>query len=223
MPSVYSTSCFENIAETIDDLHAHKMFALDCGYNPELIKQFYATLYVTGDPQNTKTWKFDYMIQGRVFHMTVDQFLAIINLPRFEGLPHKLHYLPAPTPAEFSTLMNPDVVGDHYPAEPKPRHLVFEAKAWFYILSKTLMPMLDVHDDSPIPNDVQLALLKLVHGHPFDFEDYFIRTLVSCADDHNSHKPYAPWLMAICNYSRDVPFPVSIFPKIFTPPIREVL
>src|SRR4051812_47660727 len=223
MPSVYSTSCLENVAETIDGLHAYKMFSLDCGYNPELIKQFYATLYVTCDPENSKTWKFDYMIQGQVFHMTVDQFLAIINLPRFEGLPHKLHDLPAPTPAEFSTIMNPDVVGDNYPTEPKPRHLVFEAKAWFYILSKTLMPMLDVHDNFPIPNDVQLALLKLVHGHPFDFEDYFLRTLVSCADDHNSHKPYAPWLMAICNYSRDVPFPISIYPKIFTPPVCKVL
>src|ERR1041385_1812539 len=29
--------------------------------------------------------------------------------------------------------------------------------------------------------------------------------------------------MAICNYSRDVPLPVSIYPKIFTPLVREVL
>src|SRR3954469_20017905 len=29
--------------------------------------------------------------------------------------------------------------------------------------------------------------------------------------------------MGICNYSRDVLFPVSIYPKIFTPPVREVL
>src|ERR1041385_520432 len=97
-------------------------------------------------------------------NLIVDQFLAIINLPRFEGLPHKIHDLPAPTPTEFSTLLNADVAGDHYLDEPKPRHLVFEAKAWFYILLKTLMPMLDVHDDFPIPHDVQLALLKLVHG-----------------------------------------------------------
>src|ERR1041385_7930171 len=85
------------------------------------------------------------------------------------------------------------------------------------------MPMLDVHDNFPIPNDVHLALMKLVQGHPFDFENYFIHTMVSCADDHNSHKPYAPWLMAICNYSQDVPFPVSIYPKIFTPTVRKVL
>ena len=125
------------------------------------------------------------MIQGKVFHMTVREFLAVLNWPRFEGLPHKLHDMPAPTPAEFSTPMNPDVVRDHYPTEPMPKRL-------FCILLKTLMPMLDVHDNFPIPNDVQLALMKLVHGHPFDFEDYFIRTMVSCADDHNSHKLYAP-------------------------------
>src|SRR3954468_10318572 len=106
---------------------------------------------------------------------------------------------------------------------PKPRHLIIEAKSWFYILSKTLMPMLDVHDDFIIPNEVQHAIMKLVNGLPFDFEDYFIRTMVSYADDHIALKPFTPWLMAICNYSRDVPFPVTIFPSIFTPPVREVL
>src|SRR4051812_37817916 len=38
MPSLYTTTCFRNIAETIDGLHAHRMFALGTGYNLELIK-----------------------------------------------------------------------------------------------------------------------------------------------------------------------------------------
>src|SRR4051812_6739565 len=85
------------------------------------------------------------------------------------------------------------------------------------------MPMLNVHDDFIIPNEVQHAIMKLVNGIPFDFEDYFIRTMESCADDHIVLKLFAPWFMTICNYSRDVPFPVTIFPSIFTPPVREVL
>src|SRR3954467_492666 len=161
MPSFYSVMAFQNLNQIIDDLHAHRMFALKDGYNPELIKQFYSTLYVSGHPRQPATWKFDYMIQGQVFHLTVDQILEIVNLPRFEGLPLKLHTLPPLTPAEFSTVMDPAVVRDGYPPVPMPKHLVFEEKAWFYILSKTLIPMLEVHDDFPIPMLAQHAIVKL--------------------------------------------------------------
>src|SRR4051812_34646885 len=48
------------------------------------------------------------------------------------------------------------------------------------------------------------------------------RTLVSCVDNPHSYKPYAPWIMALCNYSREAPFPASCHLKIFTP-LRDVL
>src|SRR4051812_26055146 len=102
-------------------------------------------------------------------------------------------------------------------------YLVFEAKAWFYILSKTLIPMLDVHDDFPIPNIAQHAIVKLVNDIPFDFEDCFIRTLVSSADNPHAFKPFAPCLMALCNYSLEEPFPAYCHPKLFLPPVRYVL
>ena len=79
------------------------MFAINAGFNPEVIKQFYATLYVSGNPRQPETWKFDYMIQGQDFHLTVDELLALINLPRFEGMPIKIHTLPPMTPAELSS------------------------------------------------------------------------------------------------------------------------
>src|SRR3954469_6485730 len=103
------------------------MFAINSGFNPELIKQFYSMLYVSGDHQNPSTWKFDFMIQGKDFHMTVDELLCLVNLPRFEGKPDKIHTLAPLTSAEFSVLMDPDVVGDAYPDESMPTHLIFEA------------------------------------------------------------------------------------------------
>ena len=162
------------------------------------------------------------MIQGQVFHLTVDQLLEIANLPRFEGLPHKLHTLPDLTLAEFSVVMEPEIVAEGYPPVSMPKHLVFEAKVWFYILSKTLTPMHKVHDDFPIPSLAQHAIVKLINRIPFDFEDYFIRPLVSCADNPHAYKPYSPWIMALCNYSREEPFPASCHPKIFKPPVRDV-
>ena len=65
-------AAFQNISQIIDELQAHRVFALPNGYNPELIKQFYSTLYVSGHPYQPATWKFDYMIQGQAFHLTGD-------------------------------------------------------------------------------------------------------------------------------------------------------
>jgi hypothetical protein len=223
MPSFYSVVAFQNISQIIDEMQAHRVFALPNGYNPELIKQFFSTLYVSGHHNQMESWQFNYMIQGQVFHLTVDQFLEIINLPRFEGLPAKIHSLPNLTPDEFSVVMKPEAISDGYPPAPMPKHLVFEAKAWFYILAKTLIPMKDVHDDYPIPSLVQHAIVKLFHGIPFDFEDCFLRILIPRADTPFARKPYAPWLMAVCNFSRDEPFPDSRHLKLFLPPVRPVL
>ena len=68
------------------------------------------------------------MIQRQDFHLTFDQVLALVDLPRLEGLPVKIHSLP-PLPAkEFLVIMDPKVVGDTFPEVPMLKHLVFEAK-----------------------------------------------------------------------------------------------
>src|SRR3954469_3344317 len=102
------------------------MFAINSGFNPELIKQFYSMLYVSGDHKDPSTWKFDFMIQGKDFHMSVDELLSVVNIPRFKGLPAKIHTLAPMPPAEFSTLMDPEVIGDVCPDVPMTKHLVFE-------------------------------------------------------------------------------------------------
>src|SRR4051812_35409756 len=149
------------------------------------------------------------------------QLLYVVNLPRFKGMPVKIHTLAPMPPAEFATLMDPEVIGDVCPDVPMPKHLVFEAKVWFHVLAETMIPRLNVHDEYHILAFVQHALMKLVHGVPFEY--CFIRILVSCGDDHTSLKPYAPWLMALCNFSRPEPFPSTMYPSIYTPPVRDVL
>lgn len=63
-PSMYATGCFQNITPTTNDFHVHRLFAANHSFNPELIKQFYASLYVSAHRKKPKVWKFDYMIQG---------------------------------------------------------------------------------------------------------------------------------------------------------------
>ena len=68
--------------ETIEAHNLTGLFPMETPFNSELIKQFYATLYVSGDPNDTNSWILEWMIQGHVFRMHSQEFMEIINIPR---------------------------------------------------------------------------------------------------------------------------------------------
>src|SRR3954469_17988349 len=148
MRSISSSTCFQNIMETIEAQNLTGLFAKETPFNSELIKQFCATLYVSGNPDDTTTWLLEWMIQGQVFQMKSKEFMEIVNIPRHTGDLAKVHVLPDPTDAKFASLLDPEVTGDHMPENIRPKHLVFISKAWFYILSQSLMPLSTASDES---------------------------------------------------------------------------
>jgi hypothetical protein len=163
------------------------------------------------------------MIQGEVFRMNSTEFMEIVNIPRHTGNAAQVHTLPELTNAEFASLCDPNVTGDHMPENIRPKHLIFISKAWFYILSQSLMPLSTASEESNIQHPVRHAILKLTHGYVFDFEDCFLRTMVQAAELVHQLKPYAPWLMPICNYGRPEDFVARHHPKLFTPPVRDTM
>ena len=82
---------------------------METPFNSELVKQFYATLYVSGNPNDTSSWILEWMIQGKVFRMHSDEFMDIVNIPRHTGKLAKVHLMPDPTEAEFASLLDPEV------------------------------------------------------------------------------------------------------------------
>src|SRR4051812_35734548 len=94
-------------------------------FNSELIKQFYATLYVSDNPDDTITWVLEWMIQGKVFRMNSQEFMEIVNIPRHTGELAKVHVLPDPTNVEFASLLDLEVTGDHMPENIRLKHLIF--------------------------------------------------------------------------------------------------
>src|SRR4051812_27872468 len=131
MRSLSSATCFQNIMETIEAQNLTGLFAMETPFNSELIKQFYATLDVSGNPDDTESWILKWMIQGQVFHMHLQEFMEIINIPRHTGELAKVHLLPDPTYAEFASLLDPKVIGDHMPENIRPKYLVFISNTWF--------------------------------------------------------------------------------------------
>jgi hypothetical protein len=109
------------------------------------------------------------------------------------------------------------------PENIRPKHLVFNSKTWFYILSNSLMPLSTANEESNILYPTRHALMKLSHGHVFDFEDCFLRYMVQAAELVHQLKPYAPWLQAICNHGRSEEFTAKHHPKLFCPPVRDTM
>ena len=163
MHTLYGADCFENVTATMDDLNLHKLFAMENSYNQELAKQLYVTLYISGERNDTSTWMLELMIQGKDFHLTAGQFLEIVDLPRYEADLPKLHILQAMTDGEFSTLLDPAVTGDAMSCIIMPKHLVFLAKTWFYILAKTILPQGGISDETPISSVMRHAITHLAH------------------------------------------------------------
>src|SRR3954470_10156322 len=115
MRSLSTATCFQNVSETIESQNLTRLFALSTPFNSELIKQFYATLYVSGDANVPSTWILEWMIQGQVFRMTSEEFLEIFNIPRHTGELEQIHMVPDLTEAEFTTLLDSEITADFIP------------------------------------------------------------------------------------------------------------
>ena len=148
MRSLSSATCFENIVDTIQSQNLLGLFASEATFNSELIKQFYATLYVSGEAKDAATWTLEWMIQGQVFRMSAAEFMDVVNIPRHTGQTDKIHLMADMTDGEFATLLDPEVTQDSIPENIQPKHLVFISKTCFYIPSKTLLPLSNPHEES---------------------------------------------------------------------------
>src|SRR4051812_7519196 len=89
-----------------------------------MIKQFYAILYVSGKENDTSSWTHEWMIQGQLFHLSLKEFMEIINIPRHTGQQDKIHLLHEMTDGEFATLLDPEVTEVYMPQNIQLKHLV---------------------------------------------------------------------------------------------------
>src|SRR4051812_36927530 len=87
----YTTDFFHNIVETINSQNLINMFSLYATFNSELIKQFYATLYVSGEANDTTTSISEWMIQVQVFSMSSQEFMELSIFPLQTGQKDKIH------------------------------------------------------------------------------------------------------------------------------------
>src|ERR1041385_8638899 len=115
MRSLSTATCFQNVAETIENQNLTRLFALSTPFNSELIKQFYATLYVSGDANEPSSWTLEWMIQGKIFRMSTVEVMEIVNILSHSGIQAQIHLEPDLTNEEFATLWDPEVPTSYIP------------------------------------------------------------------------------------------------------------
>lgn len=153
------------------------------------------------------------------------EFLDCLYFPRFETQDYetRMHHRPEVTDAEFHLLMDPAKVGDAIKSNPKPNDLKVNFKAYYYILCKTICPLVGPHSQGNINGVLRNTLYALSYGFVFDVEDLFIRLLVDAANEHLPPKCYAPSIQKLINIARQTKYLAKVVSMKFIPPMRDTL
>ena len=77
-------SCFNQILQDIEDFGLTHVFAYQHPWNREIILQFYATLYISGDESDSSKWIMEWMTEGKHIKLTSTYFVSHFHFPRFE-------------------------------------------------------------------------------------------------------------------------------------------
>ena len=173
--------CFHRIIDQLDQLHLKRFLRFNHGWNREIILQFYATLYVSGNLNDCSTWIFEWMTETEKITCSADQFIAMLHFPRFEfdkSQEHRLHFWDV-TKEQLHLLMEPTKVGDACPADHSPKNLTYENMILFCMMCNSLTP---VNRSEKIERQVRNTLQAISMGTPFDLEDLFLRNLASATE-----------------------------------------
>lgn len=85
IPLMKNLDCFNQVLQDIEDYQLAKVFTFKHPWNHECILQFYATLYVSGDNSDIKTWIMEWMTENHQVKCSVMEFLDFLHFPRYEA------------------------------------------------------------------------------------------------------------------------------------------
>jgi hypothetical protein len=213
--------CSLEVIERIENSFLKSFMRFRHGWNREVILQFYATLYISGDEGDMQTWLMEWITGKEKITCSVEKFLSFLNLPRseFDDInEYCLHHWDI-SPDQLHLLMDPVKVGDTC-IDSNPKNLSYINKAMFYVLCNTLTP---TNRPDHLQGIIAIALYVLSLEIRFDVPDLFITNLAYAADTPQALKPYAPWIMYAIEEITEKNFVCPHMTKAFIPPVIDTL
>ena len=101
------------------------------------------------------------------------------------------------------------------------KELLYVPRIVYRILTRRMSPIKGYDSsDEEIVGIMKNLLFNIIHGIPFNYHDFFMRTLANVALSPFELKPYAPWIMRFLrtrsslNYKADFQNHLSYLPPI---------
>jgi hypothetical protein len=86
-----SIGCFDQLLQNLEDFCLTNVFTFEHPWNREIILQFYATLYISGDESDSSKWIMEWMTEGQRIKCTSRDFVSHFHFPRFEHGDTEIH------------------------------------------------------------------------------------------------------------------------------------
>ena len=77
-------SSFDQLLQAVEAYCLTNVFSFEHPWNQEIILQFYATLYITGDASDNSKWITEWMTEGKCIKCYAGDFVSHFHFPRFE-------------------------------------------------------------------------------------------------------------------------------------------
>lgn len=195
IPAMWNIGCFNQLLQALDDFCLTKVFEFEHPWNREIILQFYATLYISGDESDSSKWIMEWMTEGKRIKCTSTDFVSHFHFPRFEHGDHEIrvHSIDVISDETFWCTMDPEKIRD-YSGPPRPEHLTFENQTLYHMLSYTICPLAGMNPDKSISDVLRNAIYAICERYIFDVEDMFLHILKDSAQYPFCIKVFAPWI-----------------------------
>jgi hypothetical protein len=153
-------------------------------------------VHFSGDLDDIHSWVLDWMSADTHLKAPADELLRAFPI-ELSPQDAKLAYHEPELPNEMmQVLMKPLAPGE----EPRTSFLVkdflYVPKTVYKILAKTICSIKGHNSDTDeVVGVMKNLLFYIIHGVPFNIQEFFMRTLITYAQTPFELKPYAPWIM----------------------------
>ena len=191
--------CFNEILQVIEDYGLTHVLGYQHPWNKEIILQFYATLYISGDESDSTKWIMESVTKGKRIKCSAMDFVSHFDFPRFEHgkTEIRVHNIDAISDEDFRCTMDEEKTHDNGP--PLPEHLTFDNQTLYHIL--TYMSAGWMNTNNTISDVLRNTIHAISQGFIFNVEDMFLRILKDSSQFPFTVKVFAPWIQKVIDHA----------------------
>ncbi|KAI4988326.1 hypothetical protein ZWY2020_029956 [Hordeum vulgare] len=187
--------CFTPVLNVLHDAGLLPFRTSIGDWNTDIIFQFYATLHISGDPNDINTWVLDWMTHHTHYKAPATELLRATPIPIPSDEAIRLYDEREPPNHLMEFLMKP--LAPEQPPRTKflVKELLYVPRTLYRILAYSIAPIKGHDKEEDVVGIIKNIPFHVVHGNKMNLHDFFLRTLADNALSPFELKICAPWIM----------------------------